>query len=66
MTKGPDDWTIDEKRALTGRLWIEGREGYVGAAKDRFAQVRWFSDGSVTEYSWNTIERLKAKQEVAA
>jgi len=66
MTKRPDDWTIEEKRALTGRLWVEGREGYVGGAKGRFAQVRWFSDGSVTEYSWCAIERLKAKQEVAA
>ena len=60
------DWTIDEKRALCGRLWVEGREGYVGGAKGAFALVRWFSDGSVTEYSWDAVERIKGKQEVAA
>lgn len=59
-------WDIEAKRALCGRLWVEGREGYVGGAKGDFAQVRWFSDGSVTEYSWGAIQRIKEKQEVAA
>ena len=55
------EFSIDEKRALCGRITTYEGDGVVAGVRNRFATVL-FDDGTSAEYAWSTIEHLRGWQ----